>query len=234
MDAHEVRSLAALEHTHWWYAARRSIVRRLSGVATPGARALDVGAAAGGNAAVLAANGWDVTVVDLSPEACEIARGRGLRAARADLTRLPVRDSSVDLVLAYDVLEHIEDDGRAAREIARVLRPGGRLLAAVPAGPDLWSAHDVAVGHQRRYTRPAFVTLLTAAGLAVEDVGYWNVVLRPVVRLRRRSASGSDLAPVARPVNAALRALVEAEWRVPALRRLRGVTLLAEARKGRS
>jgi SAM-dependent methyltransferase len=230
LDTDEITLLAECDRDHWWYAARRALVRRIAGPA-PGTarRALDVGGAAGGNAEVLRDHGWDVIVVDLSPAACAFARERGLRAVRSDLTRLPFGDGTAGLVVAYDVLEHVEDDAAAAREIARVLDPRGRLLVAVPADPVLWSAHDVAVGHHRRYTRATLTALLAGAGLRVESMESWNVLLRPVVRLRRRNAEGSDLSRVPRPLNAALRGLVEAEWRVPPLRRLPGVTLLATA-----
>ncbi len=63
---------------------------------------------------------------------------------------LPMRSGSIDLVVAFDVLEHILDDAAALREVERVLRPGGCLLVTVPADMDLWSAHDEAVGHVRR------------------------------------------------------------------------------------
>ena len=79
---------------------------------------------------------------------------------RGDATRLPLAPGSLDLVVAFDVLEHIEDDKAAATGVFEALRPGGTFLVAVPADPRLWSAHDVAVGHVRRYTRPELLDLL--------------------------------------------------------------------------
>ena len=89
---------------------------------------------------------------------------------RADATKLPVADESLDLVVAFDVLEHLEDDVSAAKGIFNALRPGGLFVVAVPADPKLWSAHDEAVGHVRRYTRPTLTALLAGAGFEMESV----------------------------------------------------------------
>ena len=78
---------------------------------------------------------------------------RGIPTVRGDARRLPFADASVDLVLSTDLWEHVDEDDEVAAEAFRVLRPGGRLLVAVPAGAVLWSGHDVALGHVRRYER---------------------------------------------------------------------------------
>ncbi len=100
----------------------------------------------------------------------------------------------------------------------------------MPADERLWSAHDDAVGHVRRYTRDTLGTALSAAGFEVVDVRSWNVLLRPVVALRRRSTTGSDLVPLHPTVNAGLRGVITAERYLP-LGRLPGVSLLVRARK---
>src|SRR4051794_36753887 len=127
MEGLEVRKLAELEDTHWWYAERRHLlaaaVRRLR----PGT-ALDVGAGAGGNTRVLTRLGWRAVALEYGQEGAEVAAERGLPVVRGDATALPVRSSSVDLVVAFDVLEHLEDDGAAVAEIFRALMPGGRFL----------------------------------------------------------------------------------------------------------
>ena len=90
-----------------------------------------------------------------------------------------------------------------ADDILRVLRPGGTFLVAVPCDPRLWSAHDEAVGHVRRYTRATLTDLLRRNGFELESVTSWNVLLRPVVALRRRSSSGSDVSSAASAARAA-------------------------------
>jgi SAM-dependent methyltransferase len=226
----EIRKLAAVEDRHWWYAERRAILRRLASPVTTGAWALDVGAAGGGNTRVLADAGFRSVAVEYGAEGAAVAHSRGVTVVRGDATRLPFRDESATVMVAFDVLEHIDDDGAAARELARVLMPGGHVLVAVPAGPALWSAHDEAVGHVRRYTREALVGVLTAAGLEIDRVWSWNVLLRPMVRARRRRSAGSDLDETAPVLNAVLRAVVVAERWLP-VGRLPGVTLMAVARR---
>jgi hypothetical protein len=100
----------------------------------------------------------------------------------------------------------------------------------VPADMALWSAHDEAVGHVRRYTRETLTSVIVKGGLVIEDIWSWNVLLRPVVRLRRRSSEGSDLDDVHPVVNAGLKAIITAERYLP-VRSLPGVTLFLRARR---
>jgi SAM-dependent methyltransferase len=231
VDDEEIAKSAALEQRHWWYAERRAMVRRTASQ-WPAGRALDVGCAGGGNTAVLRELGWSVTGLEYSAAGAEIAASRDLDVVRGDATALPFADATFDLVMSTDVWEHIEDDAAVARETARVLRPGGRALIAVPCGMKLWSGHDVALGHHRRYERDQLAAVMAGAGLDVVDIWSWNVLLRPVVRARRRkrSEAESEMEPVHPVLNAGLRSAVALE-RVLPLRRLPGVSLVASARK---
>ena len=133
--------------------------------------------------------------VELGAEALAIARGRGLQVARSLATRLPVPRASFGVVVALDVLEHLDDDAAAAREIWESLEPGGVLVATVPAYTILWSSHDVALGHQRRYRRRQLRDVLESAGFAIERCSYVMSAVLPVAavvrlaeRLKPRSA----------------------------------------------
>jgi hypothetical protein len=128
------------------------------------------------------------------------------------------------------VLEHIEEDYLAAAEITRVLRPGGTALIAVPADMALWSSHDEAVSHVRRYDRTGLRDVIVKGGLVVEELWSWNVLLRPVVKRRRQSSEGSDLEDLNPIVNGALLAIIRAERYLP-VRSLPGVTLFLRARR---
>ncbi|WP_205474574.1 class I SAM-dependent methyltransferase [Nocardioides sp. SYSU D00038] len=230
MDEQEIRKSFALEQRHWWYAGRRALVRRLlRGV--PAGRAVDVGCGGGGNTGVLRDLGWTVAGLEHSPVAAAIAAGRGLDVVRGDARALPFADGSLDLVMSTDMWEHVDDHEAVAAESARVLRRGGRLLVAVPCSMRLWSGHDVALGHVRRYERDELVGLVERHGLRVTDVRSWNVLLRPVARLRRRNnRSESEMDEVHPVVNAGLRAVVGAERFLP-VHRLPGISLVLRAEK---
>jgi SAM-dependent methyltransferase len=229
MEGTEVRKLTELEDRHWWYRERRHLVARAIEGLRPGT-ALDVGAAGGGNTRVLQRAGWTAAALEYGAEGALVAAERGIPTVRGDATRLPFAPGSLDLVVAYDVLEHIPDDATAAKQIFELLRPGGTFLVAVPCDMRLWSAHDEAVGHVRRYSRDELGRLLTGAGFVLDDVRSWMVLLRPAVALKRRSSSGSDLDDPPGWLNAALGAVVAAERRLP-VGRLPGVSLLVTARR---
>lgn len=231
MQSDAIRSLGDIEDRHWWFAERRSIIRSQVEGVRPEGWALDVGAAAGGNTRVLVEAGWDCLALEYSQTGAELASDRGLTVVRGDATALPIADGALGLVVAYDVLEHIEDDAAAAREFFRCLRPGGRLLVAVPADMRLWSAHDEAVDHVRRYERDELLGVIRGAGFEEVTIRSWNVLLRPVVALRRRKDRGSELVEPGRLVNTALRGVVALERLLP-VGGLPGVSLMLTAVKG--
>ncbi|MFG1609399.1 class I SAM-dependent methyltransferase [Actinoplanes sp. NPDC049265] len=235
MDASDIHRLADVEDRHWWFRERRSILARwLRGLERDGApgSALDIGAAGGGNTRVLRRHGWRPVAVEYSADGARVAAGRGLIVVRGDATGLPVAGGSVDLVTAFDVIEHIEDDYLALAEIRRVLRPGGTVLVTVPCDMRLWSAHDVASQHFRRYDRDGLRRVVRKAGLEIDELWSWNVLLRPVVAATRRRATGNELTLPPAPVNAALRAAVVAERYLP-VQRLPGVSLMLRAHRPR-
>lgn len=233
LQSSEVKRLTELEDWHWWYRERRALLdRELRRLPSPhdGERALDIGAAGGGNTRVLTAHGWQALATDMSETGVAAARERGIPVLHADARRLPLPSRSFGLVTALDVLEHIDEDDGVANEIFRVLLPGGSVVVTVPVGMDLWSAHDEAVGHVRRYERQELLSLLEKVGLVVDDVWSWNVLLRPVVALRRRTSKGSDLDAPHPVVNAGLTAVITLERYLP-VRQLRGVSLVVRAHR---
>jgi SAM-dependent methyltransferase len=227
MEGTEVRKLAELEDDHWWYRERRHLLAKAISGLVPG-RAIDIGAAGGGNTRVLRQHGWDAVALEYGADGAEVAHGRGLATLRGDATRLPLADDSLDLVVAFDLLEHLHDDDAAVAEVRRVLKPTGTYLVAVPADPRLWSRHDEAVDHVRRYTREGLLGLLDRGGFDVRDVRSWNVLLRPVVAMRRKTSSGSDLDDLHPVVNFGLRTIITAERYLP-VGGLPGVSLLVRA-----
>jgi SAM-dependent methyltransferase len=187
--ASELDKMFEVEDTYWWFVARRWLVRALLGrylaaSVTP-RRIVDVGCGTGATLATLAEHG-EVIGIDRSPHALHYCQKRGHhRLARGDAAALPLADESVDVLTALDLLEHIGDDAGAVREFVRVLRPGGLLIATVPAGPMLWSEHDEALDHLRRYRAREFRRLLDAAGLEVLRFSpLITTLLAPIALLR--------------------------------------------------
>ncbi|MFF5258819.1 methyltransferase domain-containing protein [Actinomadura viridis] len=229
MDTIEIQRIVEVEHDNWWYRERRGILaRELRRAGLPGL-AVDIGAAGGGNTRVLREHGWRAVAVDCSETAVNLCLERGIDAHRGDACFLPLPSGEYDLAVALNVLEHVEDDRAAAGEIARVLRPGGSALVAVPCDMRLWSAHDVALGRVRRYSRSALTGLLEEAGLFVEQVWSWNVLIRPLVRWRRhRAPHCEDMARLHPFMNETLRLVTALERHLP-VKSWPGVTLFARA-----
>ena len=153
------------------------------------------------------------TAVGLEPSSrgAEVARARGVgEVVVAGIDTMPFDASRFDLITCLDVLEHIEDDRGALRELRRVARPGGVLLITVPAYPRLWSSHDELNRHCRRYTRPALLSRAVEAGWRPLRTTHFNALLLPVAAASRlgerlRSNSGrADLRAPAHPGRAQL------------------------------
>ena len=210
MDRIVYDRMAAHDSTHWWYRARRDILHDLLTRArlSNDARILEIGCGTGHNLPMLAEFG-QVEAIEIDPAARAIASERlGRPAGDAPLPTLPgVERGAYDLVAVLDVIEHIADDVAALGAIADTLKPGGRILATVPAHPWMWSAHDVVNHHHRRYTKASFRKAVADAGLKVEGLGWFNSLLFPLAVGARFAGKltgkdDSDDSPPPKPVNA--------------------------------
>ncbi len=206
---------AELEERHWWFCGRRRILRALvTGVAPPAADRLvvDVGCGTGANIAAFAPD-YECLGVDPAPEAIAFARARfaGVRFVRGvapddvagELGRATV-------LLLTDVLEHVRDDFALLSGILAALPPGAHVLLTVPALPALWSAHDVAFGHFRRYDAARLAALWEGLPVQARLLSFCNARLYPAVRgvrvlsrLRGEASgrAGTDLSLPPAPLN---------------------------------
>jgi len=179
------------EDRHWWYRGRRTVLGGvIAGLGLPDhARILDAGCGSGRNMIELARHGT-VTGVELSDTSVELARARDAGEVIAgSLLEMPFPGDSFDLAVSLDVIEHLEDDLTALRELRRTVAPGGSLLLTVPAYQWLWSGHDVINHHHRRYTRRSLQTVAEQAGWQQVRTTYFNSLLLPlaiVLRLLER------------------------------------------------
>lgn len=197
MEEWRYRELYELEDRHWWFRSRRRVVwallRRAELPASP--RILDAGCGTGRNLLEFGSLG-EAEGVDFSGEAVEFCRRRGLeRVQQAPLEQLPFGDGRFDVVIATDVIEHLDDDRRALAELRRVTKPGGRLVVTVPAYTWLWSRHDESLHHRRRYTARRLSAQMTSAGWAPRVETYFFTALLPgvaAVRAFRRGEGNGD------------------------------------------
>jgi SAM-dependent methyltransferase len=223
-------------------ASMATLVGRLvAGPGRPeGQRVLDIGCGTGVVSAELLRRGCRVTSQDLSERMAAMCRQYLERNHLAGSVRQGgVEDipetAAFDVVVALDVIEHIEDDRAALRTIRRAVTPNGRLVLSVPALSWLYGPKDAEIGHFRRYDREGLVRLVRECGFAVDRVRYWNLVGIPpvwlsVVRKKRldESLRYSGRSPAKKALNRALRLWFE---RVEnAVEMPLGLTLIVEGR----
>ncbi len=247
MNTLEYERMYRLEDSYWWFVARHrlteSILTRLFGLPTgenSGLTFLDIGCGTGAMSARLAKRG-KVVSADFSSLALDFSKRRGLKnLVAADAMNLPFADNSFDALVAMDILEHLPDDCAAMSEFHRVLKTGGKVIASVPAYPHLWSEHDIALMHHRRYHRKEYGDRFIRAGFALDKLSHTMTLLYPIVALQRklnarkpqseRPQAAMPMFP--RPINSALINLLGLENALA--RRLNfpfGVTILCVATK---
>jgi ubiquinone/menaquinone biosynthesis C-methylase UbiE len=122
---------------------------------------------------------------DLSEGGLMLARHAGLPLVRADAAVVPFASNSFDLVTSFDVMQCIPRDREAAREMARVVKPGGFVIISMAALPMLRGDHAEVWHEHRRYTRSTARALVEQAGLRVERLSYMFAALVPLMALTR-------------------------------------------------
>lgn len=212
--------MARHDATHWWFVARRHILSRVIArqVRPPaGARILEIGCGTGHNLAMLGQFGT-VDAVELDGEARALASqrlGRPVYEARLpELAGLP--EGRYDLICLLDVLEHVEDDAAALKAIGQRLAPGGTLLLTVPQHMWMWTGHDVANHHFRRYSKAGLAAAFAGSGLRPRLLTSFNSLLFPLAVGQRMAArltgrEGKVDAQPPAPVNALFRHLFALE-----------------------
>lgn len=207
--------MGRVEQRHWWFCARRKILAdQIQRLALPdNAHLLEVGCGTGGNLSMLSRFG---KVVAVEPD--NAARLRAHQQSGQEILsgflpdRLPQAAYGADLAVALDVIEHVDDDRAAVAAISQCLKPGGRFLATVPAYQWMWSGHDVAHHHKRRYRRPGFTQLFVDAGLTIRKSTYFNSFLFPPIAAARLLGLAVDGEAVpSAPLNGVLQAIFATE-----------------------
>jgi len=213
MERKVYEQMAKLDAHHWWFTARRRILDGvIERIVKPpkDAHILELGAGTGHNLAMLSRFG-EVEATELDPVARELASERlgrpVVEAALPDLSMFP--DRSYDMIALLDVLEHVTDDKGSLIAIFERLKPGGTLLLTVPINPWMWSAHDVAHHHHRRYRKHEIRKLAQDAGYEIELLSPFNSLLFPPIAAVRfvGKLTGKDDSDDAMPSPAVNKAL---------------------------
>lgn len=229
---------------HWWWRSRRRFVcRLLAQLGLPGeGQVLDIGC---GDALFFDDLAQYGHVHGIEPDRNLL---KDANPHRERITVAPFgpgfdTDQRYGLITMLDVLEHIEDDRGTLDTVHGMLRPGGAVVLTVPAFRWLWSMHDVANRHFRRYTRKELAGKLADAGLAVQRCGYtfgWTVaamLARRALLPAKQAPDDADedayrVTPPPAPINEALYLLTRAEQTIArALPMPMGSSVFAVARR---
>jgi len=223
------RSYAAkyhqLEENHWWFLGRRDIIYRLLKHQQKDSVILDIGCSGCALLSFLHKHGFTrLHGIDINEDAIDICRQRGIKNVHvAHGEKTDFRDQQFDIVIASDILEHIQNESSALSEWHRILKTDGTLIVFVPAFQFLWNQHDEVNFHQRRFTRSDLIEILQENGFSIKRSSYWNFILfMPVsifILLQKilsgnRKRSGDRLRKTAPLINRLLAYLLKLENRI--------------------
>ena len=178
MQQHTYAIMDRVEDSHWWFVGRRAILESflrdiVEKLNAKDPKILDIGCGTGANLEMLAQFG-SAEGVDVSDDALEFCRRKGLKVQKGLAEMLPYADETFDITTALDVVEHLDDDIAGLKEMHRVTKSGGHTLIFVPAFMWLWGVQDDISNHRIRYTRKQIVERLEKAGFRVERATYAN------------------------------------------------------------
>ena len=187
MQQHTYAIMDGVEGSHWWFVGRRAILdsflrQIIAKIRNPQSalRILDVGCGTGANIEMLSQYG-EAEGVDVSDDALEFCRRKGLKVQKGLAETLPFADETFDLTTALDVVEHLDDDIAGLKEMFRVTKNGGYSLIFVPAFMWLWGVQDDISNHRIRYTKSQIVERLKTAGYDIERATYANWTFFPPI-----------------------------------------------------
>lgn len=202
--------MSQVERVHWWYVARRDIIRQtIKSLNLPNnAKILEVGCGTGGNLSMLSEFG-QVSAIEMDKNAIKIANDESAKN-KVDIqigsmpNDNPFSEEQFDLIVLFDVLEHIELDQETLHALYACLKSGGNIVISVPAYQWLWGQHDVQLHHKRRYLKGEVIAKLGNAGFNIQNATYFNTLLFPLaaaIRFWEKLTKNTDVVGQKTPSN---------------------------------
>lgn len=210
MDIEDYKLLGNLNEDYWWFLGKRDLLECLLDkilIKEKGIKILDLGCGIGENLSLISKYG-SVFALEYSEEAIKfIPKEKAIGVARGDARYLCFKNNVFDVIITFDVLEHVKEDMEVIKEVYRVLKKGGLLLISVPAIQFLFSNHDRALHHLRRYSKHNLIKIIKRSNLKIERITYWNFFLFfPIVLIRllnkiKNVKSKSDITKMPKMLN---------------------------------
>jgi SAM-dependent methyltransferase len=210
MDKQEYFDMYDVEERHWWFKGKRRVYSSVLEKIFKSRRdlnILDFGCGTGRNILTLGKYGR-VTGVDISQDSYNLCAKRGIDIKLLDIFKKDAEalKGKYDLITCFDVLEHLEDDGKTIRRLGEFLASGGYILATVPAHQFLWSDHDAILHHKRRYNKKNLRDAFEKNKFEVILISYYNsfifpmAILRRILNLKKTSTAMTDIAILNRAI----------------------------------
>lgn len=186
MDPAEYHTMAKQEANYWWHKGRRHIIETVCNkfISKQKITIADIGCGTGGNFELLRKYG-NVDGLDISEAALEYCKKRSAYRKRVLTSAENVPINEYDIITAFDVLEHLENDNSVLRAWASSLKPRGYILLTVPAYQWLFGPHDRSLHHKRRYTRQELELKARKAGFSPVYCSYFFFFTFPFLLLSR-------------------------------------------------
>jgi len=180
------KELFEVEDKHWWHDHKRRVIHQMIDKFVQRGEVLDIGAGTGKILSELKDKGWQVTGIDGEKEAIKWSQKRGIKIQQVNIEkRLGFDRNSFELVLALDVIEHLEKDKKMLGEINRILKPKGVAVITVPAYQWLFNYWDEMLRHKRRYAIKSFKEIVDLNQFAIEYLSYFSMFIFPIAVIVR-------------------------------------------------
>lgn len=173
---------------HWWFIGRKKLLKRiLNSINFLNQNIIiEVGCGAGQNLSLFNSKKYFVIGFDISFYALSLIKKTKISLINGDLNNLPFKNNSIGLIIAMDVIEHLQNDITGIREINRVLITKGILILTVPAFKSLWGLQDIITGHKKRYSLKEIKTILKNNNFYLIKFFYFNFFLFfPILLIRK-------------------------------------------------